>query len=261
MNFYEYLEATNFTEKLGEGIKVAIIDSGCNSHLPNIKGHYNGFTEKLASMEDVKDGAGHGTALAHIIYEIVPQADLYICKAINDKNEASMLSVYNSLLYAIGREVDVVCMSFAGIHELSTTTVRLVNRLIDSGAILCASIGNDNKPLLVYPASMEGVYAVAGLSKDDLSKKSELSNYPLNEIDFTALGEDVQTKWDAVMRTGTSFSNAIVVGQIAYLLSQHGLKAKDVNYDWFKQFFKQEHYQTDTGFGSLYAKVVYNEYD
>lgn len=255
MNFYEYLNKTNFNKKLGSGVRVAIIDSGCNSDFPNIVGRFNGFTNK----SDVSDDTGHGTAIGNIIYEIVPNCDLYICKALNSKNIATMESVYNCLAYVYSKDIDVVCMSFAGIHELSITTMRVLRDVQRNGTMLFASVGNDNQPTLVFPASVEGVYSVSGLSKDNLDTKLHSANYPKDSIDFTALGEDIQTQYDVIKRSGTSFSNAIVVGQVAYILSYNKKRAKEIDYNFLKKYMVGKTKKTDIGFGHMVFKEDFNE--
>lgn len=246
MNFYDYLKETNFTNKLGKGVKVAIIDSGCNSHLPNIVGKYNGFDRN----DNISDETGHGTAISHIVYEIVPNCELYICKSLIN-NVASMESVYNCLSYIYANDIDVVCMSFAGMSNFSVTTLRALRDCQKNGTMFFASVGNDNQNTIVFPAHIEGVMAVGGVSKDDINAKASMANYAPG-INFVALAEDVQTQYDAIARSGTSFSNAIVMSQVAYILSANNLRAKDVNYDYFKKYFKKENYDTDIAYGNLY---------
>lgn len=248
MNLDSYLEHTGFNRNNGSGVGIAIIDTGCNIVKENILLQYNAFK----GDNDVYDYKGHGTAIYEIIDSIVPQSKFYIMKGLDDYGNGNMLSIYQCLIRCRDNDnINIICMSFSSFRELSITAKKALKECINKGKLIFASIGNDNRNVETYPSSIDGVYKVGGLDSE-LSDKYLTSNFR-SDTDFVALGENIFANNE--IRDGTSFANAIVVGQVSEMISDKIIDINDFkNYDISKHF-KKKYKELNTAYGSLYKEV------
>lgn len=252
INLEEYLEHTGFTIPSGKGVGIAIIDTGCNLTNDKIVYTYNGFT----GTTDVSDPKGHGTTITDIIHRIAPESNLYIMKGLDDYGSGDMLSVYNCLARCRDiDDIDLICMSFSSYKTLSQTTQNALNGCLKEGKLLFASIGNDNKKTPTYPSAIEGVYKVGALNADLTGKEKE-SNF-FTYTSFVALGENIDSLGETYH--GTSFANAIVVAQVANIMSDSQLSRQEINYEYLKKHFREKNRKLETAFGSLYKEVTHVE--
>ena len=92
----------------GDGVKVAILDSGCIQHpdlINNIIGGKNFTTE--GSATDYNDLNGHGTHVAGIIagngkvMGVAPNAKLLILKVLDKTGNGNCQGLYDAINYAI----------------------------------------------------------------------------------------------------------------------------------------------------------------
>ena len=108
----------------GEGINIAIIDSGCDvdheSLKDNIVSVRNFTDEDNKNPNIVIDRVGHGTHVAGIIAAngnnntvlgVAPWANLYILKAIDRTGSGKVSWVVNAINYAVEKKVDIISMS------------------------------------------------------------------------------------------------------------------------------------------------------
>lgn len=104
----------------GEGITIAVIDSGCSSH-PDLKNNIIGgknFTQEDDGNTDIfEDYKGHGTHVAgtiagngHIL-GVAPNSKLLILKVLDKNGNGNMLNVVSAINYAIQQKVDIISMS------------------------------------------------------------------------------------------------------------------------------------------------------
>jgi len=119
-------------EFFSNGVKVAILDSGCNIE----------YQEGISLIDaTVKDYNGHGTLMAGIIKEINPQAELYIIKVINRYGLAvNQEAVILGLEWAVSRGVDVVDISLRLKH--SEKLHQAIKKAYDKGIVITAAAGN-----------------------------------------------------------------------------------------------------------------------
>lgn len=219
---HRLIEKTN-----GENIKIMIVDTGIEEDLlinPNkIVYKYN----DIKNEEGLSDKANHGTAITSLVQAVAPDSDIYFVKALNGLNKGTPANIYKAITIALSKKVDILCLSLGTNAELSVSTKKVLQSAIRSGMIVVSASGNFNRNYLQNPARVEGVISVGGLNKE-LDDKWEKSNYNA-KMDFVAPAESVETvgiSGDIELRNGTSFANAIVVGQIALMMSY--LKSKGV---------------------------------
>ena len=220
MNLMNFLEATG-TNRLkeeadGEGIKIAVLDTGCNIDNEQIVYRYDFFDESNSA----RDNANHGTSIVNIIQTIAPKSEIYIIKILDDVGLGNMANISTGLSLASNLNVDIVCMSLGGWKKFSKTTIKGLQLLYKRGIMILSAVGNNNSNDIYYPSKYNEVLSVGGLS-NDFNIRWKNSNY-CRETDVVALAEDVETIDNELNKTivnGTSFANAIVVGQIALMKS------------------------------------------
>ena len=230
MNLKQYLKLTGFDNPEPKGVNIAILDSGFNTRNKNVKYRFNAFDKS----DDVKDERGHGTAILDIISTISPNSNFYLFKALDKDGKGTMSSIYESLIRVRDiEEIDVVCMSFSSFQKLSITTEKAIKECLENKKILVSALGNDERKQDTYPSAVEGVYKVGALSE------SATSRYPLSNYSpsthFVALGENIRANKE--LREGTSFATAIVVGQIAEIMSHYQINKEEVDYKLFEDLF------------------------
>lgn len=244
-----YLKETGFNRNNGNNIGIAIIDTGCNIVNENIKLQYNSIT----GSNDVYDYVGHGTAIYEIINSIAPKANFYIMKGLDDKGNGSMLSLYECLIRCRDNDnIDIICMSFSSFNELSSTTRKAMKECLSNNKIILSSIGNDSMNVNTYPSSIDGVYSVGGLNTK-LDDKFETSNFRV-DTNFVALGDNIFANNE--IRNGTSFANAIVVGQIAEIMSDYNIDRVNFHSYNIHNHFSRSYRELNTAYGSLYKEVL-----
>lgn len=220
-SFWDFLELSG-TNNLrshsnGKGVKVMIADTGFSK-----KAVENAvFTKNYIDNDEMlTDRANHGTSIYEIIYEIAPMCDFYLLKSLGDNMNGSFKNIYDSISIAISKNVDILCLSLGTSSELSPTTKKALNSAIQNGMIIVSATGNFNRNTLQNPSNYKGVISVGGLSSD-LKSRYHKANYS-TELDFVALAENILVEDNTgnfLCRSGTSFSNAIVVGQITLMKS------------------------------------------
>ena len=230
MNLEQYLKLTGFDSPEPKGVNIAIIDSGFNTQNKNVKYRFNAFDKS----DNVEDERGHGTAILDIISTISPNSNFYLFKALDKDGKGTMSSIYESLIRVRDiEEIDVVCMSFSSFQKLSITTEKAIKECLENKKILVAALGNDERKQDTYPSAVEGVYKVGALSESIISRY-HLSNYSPT-THFVALGENIYANNE--VREGTSFATAIVVGQIAEIMSHYQINKEEVDYKLFEDLF------------------------
>lgn len=253
MKLTDFMKHTGFKGNGGEGIGIAIIDSGVENIQDNIVYSYNSIT----SNQDVFDNTGnsenkHGQGIYEIINAMAPNADYYIFKAFDGKGRGTSLYVYEALIRCRDIEgIDIICMSFSSFREMNNVTLRALNECIEDGSkLVFTAMGNDNSSRVTYPSGVNGVYPVGGVD-DSLEIKSERSNYG-SRLKFVAPSERLELPGGQIV-DGTSYANAIVVGQIADIMGYQHIKREDFDYsDVVKNHCRLERVKPDLAYGILY---------
>lgn len=184
----------------GEGIKIAIIDTGCDVNHKDIKDRIIGmknFTTEGAST-DVTDKVGHGTHVAGIIAAnglnggitgVAPKASLLILKALTSKG-GEYNWIVQAINYAVTQKVDIISMSLGGkanILALQKAIIDATNKNI----LVVVSAGNDgdgnsDTTEINYPASYNESISVGSISNDINVSRFSASN---NQVDLLAPGQ------------------------------------------------------------------------
>jgi len=213
----------------GNGVTVAILDTGIASHLV-----FEGRTWKsIDLLPDSPAGVGHGTAVSSLIVAnhpqlpgIAPSADLLSVRVLNAQGAGDAFTVAEGIVRAVDAGANILNLSL-GSDADNAALREAVRYAMDRGVVVVAAAGNDGRSGLVYPAGYEGVVAV-GASDAELEAAS-FSNRG-KELDVLAPGVGLPAAYAekmAVSMSGTSASAAVFSGAVAALMSKEpGLGAQ-----------------------------------
>lgn len=221
----------------GEGIKVAVLDTGVDYNHKDLK-------NRIIKVRDFTNSSpldrnGHGTNVAGIIAAeenkqgvigIAPKTDLYIAKVLRDNGNGSYQSIIDAIHWAIEENVDVINMSFGTTQKPPESFYQAIKKAYDSNIVMVAATGNDNHHV-AYPAKYDEVIGVSAI--DRTYTKAEFSNFG-SENCITAPGVEILSTYKDnkyARMSGTSMATPIVSGAISLylsLLKKNGIKKPSV---------------------------------
>ncbi|MEU1401342.1 S8 family serine peptidase [Streptomyces sp. NPDC005728] len=223
----------------GEGVKVAVIDSGVNPATSSLKGQVLvDEVPKSVSYHVTHDKAGHGTSMAEIIAGtgagggikgLAPSAKIIPFRIDGgDLRGAEEISRTPDEAEAIRAAADsdakIINMSYEG-GPSGDEVEAAVKYAVSKGKLLFASIGNtgDKGNGASYPANYPGVIGVAAINKSGtVGKFSTHGNY----VDLAAPGVSIPSWCDGTFTEycdsqGTSPASAIASASAALVWSAH----------------------------------------
>jgi type VII secretion-associated serine protease mycosin len=237
----------------GEGVKVAVIDTGVDDDHPQLKGavdaklgknmlprkpekdEYGNVPERGAE-NGTDDTVGHGTKVAGIIAArpaddtgfvgMAPGATIIPIQQNDANGSGSTTTLAASIRHAVkvGARVINISQDTAKPLQPDSELERAVNDALAKGVVIVASAGNDGLGGNVketYPASYEGVIAVA--SSDRNNERAPFSQSG-DFVDIAAPGVDMISTVPGgghCADNGTSFSAPYVAGVAALLVAEH----------------------------------------
>jgi minor extracellular serine protease Vpr len=158
----------------GDGIKIAIIDTGIDyTHRDlrgfGIDGKVVGGYDFLEKDTDPLDEDGHGTAVAGIIAAngnmkgIAPKAKLLAYKIASNGNYTSSLDIIRALDMAARDGAKIVNISI-GMDTVSYEIDNAVNNLVRKGILVVAAAGNNGQNGMGSPATAKDAITVGTLA-------------------------------------------------------------------------------------------------
>lgn len=211
----------------GEGVKVAVIDSGIDATHPDV-GPVNGY---MAIHEDADlrfvydtdphgDDFGHGTACAGVIRSLAPRCELYSVKVLGGANKGKGRVFAAGIRWAIDNGMDACNLSlgttkrdcFSIFHEL-------VDEAYFKNVVLITAA--NNMPVPSFPSVYSSVVSVASHGIQDPYVFFYNPNPP---VEFGALGIDVDIAWQNHTRrtmTANSYASPHMTGLVAKILGKH----------------------------------------
>ncbi len=207
----------------GEGVKVAVIDTGVDYRHPEISqsfGSAKGY-DFIRGNDDPMDFNGHGTHVAGIAvgqnYGIADMADLYALRVLDENGSGTEADAIAAMDWADKHEADAINMSM-GSPYVSAALEDMCYYLANKGVLIVAAAGNNGFGAN-YPAAFgEPVIAVAAV--DEQLRHPEFSSiYETNDI--SAPGVNITSSYIGGYKTlnGTSMAAPHVTGTLAVALS------------------------------------------
>ena len=229
---------------MGQGVTVAVIDSGVQSDHPMLAGRVQPSQFIDLTNTAKRDCDGHGTQIASLIggrnmidhriplSGVAPASRLLIIKLQNQdertNNDGALLP--RAIRKAVDGGARVINMSIKvkDTPELKDA-VRFAQR---NNVVLVAAGGNrlgpEGETGQAFPASYPGVISVASLDRD--GARAETSTL-LSKVDIAAPGKDIYAATAqggyTLSQGGTSYAAAFVSGVAALVISRHPALSAD----------------------------------
>ncbi len=170
--------------------RIGIIDTGVNPWHSHVRGQVRGiriYTDaagKIQEDEDFRDLVGHGTAVAGILRQGLPDAELFVLRVFDEELNSYPSLVARALLRAAAEGCRVINLSLGMPPGPGGEVLREACRAVqDAGSVLVAA-GHARKPELL-PASLPGVIGV--VSAEHL-KPGEIDVRPNHSYSHQASG-------------------------------------------------------------------------
>ena len=214
----------------GQGIRVAVIDSGIWKDHPDLAGRVVGGYSFVAGKEYWEDSYGHGTHIAgtiaaidngnHLI-GIAPKVSLYAVKVYDDPELINPTYIASGIRWAVDQSgAHIISISLGSYHNYPEVE-EAVNYANANGVLLIATAGDDNLGEVKYPAKYDSVIAVGAIDRED--KRWVNPPYGSNygpEMELSAPGMNINstvTPSGYELRSGTSFAVPHVTGTAALI--------------------------------------------
>lgn len=209
-------------------IRVAVVDTGfSDKSIPDgsIAGGKNYIVESMGT----DDTYGHGTAVASIILENVPDAELVaLVSSVYDHGKLTQVDA-DTFARIIMDAVDVYECDVINVSAGFAADVETVRQAVDyakeKGVVIVAAAGNDyqdNPDAKYYPAAYESVIAVGSMNEN----KTSISDFSQRGewVDIYECGENITVKTlsgNERIVSGTSYSAAIVTAKVCKILEEN----------------------------------------
>jgi len=213
-----YSIAGGAVEGQGQGIVVAIVDSGIEEHALL-------DATAITEMDFTGDGhqqASHGTAVASIVagrQGVAPQAELLSVRVLDKNGEGSGFDLAAAIIESVDFGAQIINMSL-GVYEDIPVLREAVGYAQAKGVVLVAAAGNDGRGVLPYPAAYSGVLAVTAV---DATGRQAIFPNRSKQIDVAAPGVGIEVAAEDgghSFFSGTSAAAPFISGTLATLMSE-----------------------------------------
>ena len=229
-SFLEWLGGSGERNGFGDGVKVALLDSGVKLSHPALTGvkikHKDLLTHPSAPAISNDQAYAHGTALASLISSqtesftgIAPGSEILSYRVIDQSGSTDTYTVASAIVTAVQDGADVINLSLGGMNGNEVLN-RAVFYALEHEVPLVAAVGNDGIGLVNYPAAYDGVIGVTSVEKT--GRVANFANFG-DGVDLAAPGVQVLAAWESegmAYLSGTSVSTALVTGAIAMELAR-----------------------------------------
>lgn len=209
----------------GDGITVAVLDTGCPNHLDLNANLLPGIN--CSGTGDVSDKQGHHTHVSGIIAAlengigvvgVAPEAKILSIKVLDDSGHSGFSQIADGIRAAIAAKVDIINMSLGAPNTPPDDFYTAIKEAYDAGIIMVAAAGND-AGAVNWPARYDEVIAVSAI--DNQGNLANFSSHG-DQIDFGAPGVNIYSTYlnnKYAILNGTSQAAPFIAGVCALLLS------------------------------------------
>ncbi|MFH1607765.1 MAG: S8 family peptidase [archaeon] len=180
----------NFSENenSGQGIKIAVLDTGADFDLLDVNSGY----DFVNNDSDASDDNGHGTFVTQILKspsENLPlsNAEIYAVKVINEYGEGYVSDAINGINWAINNNMNIILMSFGG-PDYSEFFEEILDESYDLGILSIAATGNTGDQKIIFPAIFDSVISASSINQN--YQLSSFSNFGASQ-ELVAPGENI----------------------------------------------------------------------
>ncbi|WP_344535505.1 S8 family serine peptidase [Streptomyces albiaxialis] len=220
----------------GEGVKVAVVDSGVDSSIPSLRGQVlPGKDLSGGPGDEMRDDSGHGTSMAQLIAGtgaegsvkgIAPKAKIVSFKTgVGGSGSNAVFFMGETIRAAAESDAKIINVSLGGGADAPTR--RAIDYAVSKGKLVLAGTGNEGKGgnFREYPAAFPEVAGIAAMGES--GKVADFSTHG-RDVTLAGPGLDVPVWCDGKKKKycvkgdgGTSAATAIASGAAALLWSKH----------------------------------------
>ncbi len=197
----------------GEGIVVAVIDTGVDTDHPDLKdriiGGRNFTTDHNGDVNNFEDNNGHGTHVSGIVAAslngdggvvggVAPKAKILSIKALTEDGAGDYGWIINAINYAVewrgpkNEQARVICMSLGGPNDVPEMREAIQNAVNHNVSVVVAAgnegDGQEDTFEYAYPGAYNEVISVGAVNTN--LQLAPFSNSH-NEVDLVAPGVNV----------------------------------------------------------------------
>jgi subtilisin family serine protease len=150
----------SFGSLTGRGVRVAVIDSGINPAHPHVSGVAGGVEiANHGESADYIDRLGHGTAVAAVIAEKAPEAQLYAVKVFDRTLSTTADRILRAIDWSIEHQIDIANLSLGTCNPSHRQRFsEMISKAAAAGLTLVAARETSSTESL--PGALPGVIAV-----------------------------------------------------------------------------------------------------
>ena len=213
----------------GRGVRIGVLDTGIELSHPALASLR--ISDDLVIIED--DGQliaragggidvfGHGTAVAGIIHQIAPAAEICSLRVLDIGNAARSETICEGARIAMDRGCHILNCSFgARLRQHVLMFKHWVDRAYLEGRHVIAASNNEDYHRQEWPGDFSSVITVKMMNAPDPALAYQ--NSPGTMVEFGAHGVNVRVAWKdggSMVTSGSSFAAPRVTGLLARLLS------------------------------------------
>lgn len=214
----------------GKGVKVAVLDSGVEASHPALGGLK--LADDLAILEagpglkitsgGGQDIFGHGTAIASIIHQMAPEAEIGSFRVLGTQLRSRTAIISEGVRQALDRGYHVLNCSFGcGRDEHVLHYKNWIDEAYIKRRHIVAACNNHDFTKREWPGHFPTVITVYFARCD---QPDQFYYRPGSLVEFAARGQEIEVPWLAGGQkkvTGSSFSAPHLTGLLTRLLSRH----------------------------------------
>jgi subtilisin family serine protease len=198
----------------GDGVKLAIIDSGINYNQPDLNDNYAGGYDFVQGDEDPMDVYGHGTHVAGTacaedndngdpegpfgVVGVAPACALYGLRVLDDAGFGDASDLIAAMQWAVDNGIQVANLSLGWDLDPGETVKAAFDNAEAAGLVIVAAACNNGNPPgkgdnVCYPALYDSVIAVAATDASD--RRASFSSTGA-QVELAAPGVSVFSTWN-----------------------------------------------------------------
>ena len=209
----------------GNGVKVAVLDTGVDYTHPDLKANYKGGWNFIKNTSDPKDDNGHGTHVAGIVCAaddglnvigVAPKVSHYAVKVLDNTAYGLWSTIIAGIQWAVNNHMQVINMSIGG--SASASMKAACDAAYAKGVVIVAAAGNSGSAVMCPAMYSESVIAVA--ATDSSNNRCSWSCYGPT-VEISAPGNGITSDkmgGGTISMSGTSMASPHVAGVCALII-------------------------------------------